>query len=97
MLWEGYMADVVRFKGKFQEACCTNRNVTYFRIMEEYDAGWEYYRHCSCHVCELRREENGVTKCIDKSCDGCKNLKEGKKIRNWIEDMCRTADKAEKE
>jgi len=89
-----------KFKGKFQEACCTNRSIGYGRLWEEYEAGWEYYHHCSCHICELRRQENGVTRCVDKSCEGCKNLKEGKKIRNWIEmieDTMRGADKVEKE
>jgi hypothetical protein len=91
------MDNKIKFKGKFQEACCVQRSTRYPRLMEEYDAGWEYYRHCPCHVCELRREENGVTRCVDKSCEGCKNLKEGKKIRNWMEDICKGASEVEKE
>jgi hypothetical protein len=77
-----------KFKGKFQEACCTNRNLGpgSYKMFEEYDFAWEYYLHCSCHICDLKRQEEGVSRCIDKSCDGCKNKAAGKKVRCWIED-----------
>ena len=76
-----------KFKGKFQEACCANRNGGWGRLFDEYEAGFVWMHHCSCHVCELRREEEGIAKCVNKSCDGCKNLASGKKIRCYHKDI----------
>lgn len=75
-----------KFKGKFQEACCVNRGGRRTKYFEEYDAGYDWWRHCSCHICQLRREEENIEQCIDNSCDGCKNMASGKKMRSWIDD-----------
>ncbi len=75
----------LRFKCKFQEACAVNRNVPYWKIIERQEHGWLDYLHCSCHVCELSREESGLKKCVDKSCEGCQNIASGKKLFNWYE------------
>jgi hypothetical protein len=75
----------LRFKGKLQEACAVNRNVPYWKLIERQECGWLEYQHCSCHVCELLREENGLKKCVDKSCEGCQNIASGKKVFNWLD------------
>lgn len=73
----------LRFKGKFQEACQVNREGGWARVISWYEAGYESELHCSCHVCDHYRQENGLKRCVDRSCEGCKNLKSGNKIRNW--------------
>lgn len=75
----------LRFKGKFQEACQSTSHRYRWRWMEEWEAGYDRCLHCSCHVCEQQRMESGRVKCVDKSCEGCQNLKNGKKIRNWLD------------
>ncbi len=86
-----------KFKGKFQAPCMVNRGGRpWLRMFEHYEANYEEYRHCHCDVCTLQREENGVTRCVDKSCEGCQNLASGKKVRDYIQDMLKGADKVEK-
>ena len=85
-----------KFKGKFQHADCCCRNIGFGRRITEYEAGWEYYVHCSCHICELRREEDQKDKCVDKCCEGCQNLASGKKVRDWFKDLCKDVDKVKK-
>jgi hypothetical protein len=80
---------VNKFKEKFQPACCVNRNIGIARYVEEYEAGWDWFKHCFCHVCELSRKENSEERCVDKSCEGCKNLAEGKKVRDYGKDILR--------
>ncbi len=76
-----------KFRGKFQFACNVNRGRSaYLKFFEEYDYAWDWYRHCSCDMCELQRQEINETQCIDKSCEGCKNMASGKKVRSWVED-----------
>lgn len=72
-----------RLKGKFQAACAMNVGGGWMRVIREYEAGWERRLHCSCHVCDYLRKDNGEKMCIDQSCEGCKNMKAGKKIRSW--------------
>lgn len=51
-------------------------------VFDEYDAGFIEEQHCGCPECELKRVDMDLPRCIDKSCEGCKNLASGKKIRN---------------
>lgn len=74
-----------RFKGKFMPLCRWNRNTSYSKIIERQEAGWQLYQHCDCDACELWREEMGVKRCVDKSCEGCQNLASGKKLFNWYD------------
>ena len=67
--------------------CRLNYAGDFNRLFEQYDAGYEEYRHCECHVCELTRAENNTAQCENNSCDGCKNLASGVKIRSWRKDM----------
>lgn len=60
---------------------CDNKD--WSSMIQEYEAGYLDYQHCDCHICTLRREEEQLLKCVDKSCDGCKNIISGKKIRNY--------------
>lgn len=56
-------------------------------LFNQYDYAWEPYLHCPCHICELKRKEENVTKCIDKTCQGCKNIASGKKVKKWNDDI----------
>lgn len=69
------------------KTCCNLNANDISEHFDQYDYGWDFYLHCRCHVCDLKRQEQGVDRCVDKSCDGCKNKSAGKKIRSWAKDM----------
>jgi hypothetical protein len=71
----------------FPEPCRKYFAVTNFEdLFREYDAGYVVEQHCGCPICELIREEMGLSKC-DGSCEGCQNLASGKKVRDFRKEM----------
>ncbi len=71
------MADNCRkyFAGNFED------------LFREYDAGYVIEQHCDCPVCQLHCEEAGLPRCRDGSCQGCQNLKSGKKVRSFHDEV----------
>jgi hypothetical protein len=74
-----------KLQGKFIELC----HVTYDwrNLFEDYEFGSERCQHCTCPVCELQRQEQGLELCVRQSCDGCQNRKANRRIRNWVKDV----------
>ena len=61
-----------KFKGKFQEACQVNWNRPRWSYMWHEMFGWNACQHCHCRVCEERREELKLERCLKgKRCTAC--------------------------